>query len=375
MKLYQSAMEHCTPTEGLEARLRQAVLAAEPPENRRVFRPRGFARKALLAAVLAGILTVSAGAALSWDRILTSRFGEWAASTPMGQAAFQNVFVTSVCDDVTLTVRQALLSDDTVHLVLDYQLPDTVDREWLAELDADEDALIFPPNISYYATGEVTWEDLKAADGEIWASLDWTDYTSYIGYLKCDSLLWPYRFTGGGSSETASEGYDPETNTLTYLLRYTIRSDSQTLGDQPLTLLVTPPCAEDAAGTKTALTDRPAVLTFQPEYVSQTLTGTWQDPDSGWTLDVTLSPFAIQVESTLGAFEGPDELLYGTVLVFRDGTETPVTQLGQDLSGSSGGPTDSPYPASVTASTSFRELLDVSQVEAVRVGNASVDMN
>lgn len=375
MKLYQSAMEHCAPPEGLEARLRQAVLAAEPPEKRRVFRPRGFVRKALLAAVLAVILTVSAGAALSWDRILTGRFGELAASTPMGRAAFQEVYVTSICDDVTLTVRQALISDDTVHLVLDYRLPDTVDREWLAELDADGDALIFPPKISYYATGEETWEDLKAANGEVWATLDWTDYTSYIGYLNGDSLLWPDRFTRGGSSETASEGYDPETNTLTYLLRYTIRSDTQTLGGQPLTLLVTPPVAEDAAGTKTALAEHPAILTFQPEYASQTLTGTWQDGESGWTLDVTLSPFAIQVESTLGAFEGPDELLYSAVLVFRDGTETPVTQLGQGLSGSSGGDADTPYPAHVTVSTSFRELLDVSQVKAVRVGDASVEIN
>ena len=32
MKLYQSAMEHCAPTEGLEERLRQKVLAARPPE-------------------------------------------------------------------------------------------------------------------------------------------------------------------------------------------------------------------------------------------------------------------------------------------------------------------------------------------------------
>lgn len=375
MKLYQSAMEHCAPPEGLEARLRQAVLAAEPPEKRRVFRPRGFVRKALLAAVLAVILTVSAGAALNWDRILTGRFGELAASTPMGRAAFQEVYVTSVCDDVTLTVRQALISDDTVHLVLDYRLPDTVDREWLLEMYEGEDTFLWPLRVEYYCTGEVTWEDLKAADKDVWASLDWTDYTSYADYLYRDNLLRPYSFTGGGSGSGSSEGYDPETNTLTYLFRYTIHSDTQTLGDQPLTLLVTPPVAEDAAGTETALADHPAILTFQPEYVSQTLTGTWQDGESGWTLDVTLSPFAIQLESTLGTFEGPDELLYGTVLVFRDGTETPVTELCQGLSGSSGGSTDTQYPAHVTVSTSFRELLDVSQVKAVRVGDASVEIN
>ena len=64
MKLYHSAMEHCVPPEGLEERLRQRVLSAAPQTQRKhVFRPRGYVRKAVLAAVLAIILTVSAGAA------------------------------------------------------------------------------------------------------------------------------------------------------------------------------------------------------------------------------------------------------------------------------------------------------------------------
>lgn len=373
MKLYQSAMEHCAPPEGLEQRLRQKVLAAQPPENRQVFRPRGFFRKAALAAVLVVILTVSAGAALDWNAILTGRFGEQAASTPMGQAAFQDVFVTSVCDDVTLTVQQALVSDDTIYLVLDYQLPDSVDRAWLQEIYESEDAHIYPPKVSYFATGDVTWEDLKAAEEEIWGGLDWTDYTSYVDYLYRDNLLRPYRFTGGGSSETASEGYDPETNTLTYLLRYTIESDTQTLGSQPLTLLVTPPTV-DADGMETALADQPAILTFQPEYVSQTLTGAWQDPESDRTVNVTLSPFAIQVESYSGTFTGPDDLRDSTALVFRDGTVTPLKGLVRGLGGSSGGPTDAQYPTSVSFSTNFLDLLDVSQVEAVRVGDVTIEM-
>lgn len=373
MKLYQSAMEHCTPPKGLEERMRQAVLTAEPPEKYRAFRPRGFFRKTLLAAVLAGILTISAGAALNWDRILTSRFGSAMADTPLGQAAFQDVFVTSVCDDVTLTVRQALISDDTIYLVLDYRLPDTVDRAWLQEVCESEDGYVYAPDISYYATGDVTWEDLKVADGDTWAGLDWTDFTSYGEYLH-NTILEPYRFAGGSSSGSELQGYDPEANTLTYLLRYTTESDTQTLGTQPLTLLVGPPRAMDADGVVTALADHPTILTFQPEYASQTLTGTWQDAESGWTLEVTLSPFAIQAESCLGAFEGPDDLCRSTVLVFQDGTEMPVTQLGQGLSGSSGGSQDSLYPTSVTFSTSFRDLLDVSQVEAVRVGDAVVEL-
>ena len=371
MKLYQSAMEHCAPPEGLEQRLRQTVLTAQPPENRQVFHPRGFFRKAALAAVLVVILTVSAGAVLGWNAILTGRFGEGAADTPTGQAAFQDVFVTSVCDDVTLTVRQALVSDDTIYLVLDYQLPDTVDRAWLQEVYESEDAFLSPPGVRYYATGDVTWEDLKAAEGETWAGLDWTDYTSYSQYLH-DTVLEPYHFAKGGSSETATQGYDPEANTLTYLLRYTTESDTQTLGSQPLTLLVTPPVAEDAEGTETALADQPAILTFQPEYVSQTLTGTWQDSESQYTLNVTLSPFAIQVESYLGTFETSGDLRRSTSLVFRDGTVTPVRELTQGLTGSSSG--KKPYPASVDFSSSFLELVDVSQVTAVRVGDTTIQM-
>lgn len=371
MKLYQSAMEHCAPPEGLEGRLRQAVLAARPPEKRQVFRPRGFFRKAALAAALVVILTVSAGAALGWNAILTGRFGEDAADTPTGQAAFQDVFVTSTCDDVTLTVRQALVSDDTIYLVLDYQLPDTVDRQWLQEVYESEDAYIFPPKVSYFATGDVSWEELKAAEGETWAGLDWTDYTSYSQYLH-DTVLEPYRFAKGGSSETATQGYDPETNTLTYLLRHTTESDTQTLGSQPLTLLVTPPWVEDAAGAETALADQPAILTFQPEYASQTLTGTWKDTESGRTVNVTLSPFAIQVESYLGTFTGPGDLRGCTALVFRDGTVTPVGELTQGLTGSSSG--SKPYPASVAFSSSFLELVDVTQVEAVRVGDVTVEV-
>ena len=133
MNRYHESMEHCAPPPELESRLREAVLSAEPTPQAQpaVFRPKGFVRKAALAAVLIVLLTVSAGAVVvaNWDAILASRFGAWAASTPMGQAAFQDVYVSSVCDDVALTVRQTLVSEKTVYLILDYQLPDSVDRE------------------------------------------------------------------------------------------------------------------------------------------------------------------------------------------------------------------------------------------------------
>ena len=238
MKLYHSAMEHCVPPEGLEERLRQRVLAAAPQAEKRIFRPRGYVRKAVLAAVLVIILTVSAGAAvlLGWDKVFSRRFGEEAAQTPMGQAALQDVFVSSVCDDVTLTVRQALVSDKTIYLVLDYQLPDTVDRAWVQEIAESEDAWLDPPDVRYFATGEMAWEDLRAADQAKWEALDWADRSASSSYLISGSALYPYRFMGGGSSSTQSQGYDPETNTLTYLLSFTTTSQTQSLTDQPLTL-------------------------------------------------------------------------------------------------------------------------------------------
>ena len=60
MNRYHESMEHCAPPPELEEQLREAVLSAEPEPQARtaVYRPRGFFRKALLAAVLAVILNL-----------------------------------------------------------------------------------------------------------------------------------------------------------------------------------------------------------------------------------------------------------------------------------------------------------------------------
>ena len=132
MNRYHDAMEHCAPPPELEARLREAVLSAEPEPHLHpaVFRPPGLCPedRAGCGDRRGADRLRRGGSRRQLGRILASRFGAWAASTPMGQAAFQEVQITSVCDDVTLTVRQALVSEKTVYLVLDYQLPDTVDR-------------------------------------------------------------------------------------------------------------------------------------------------------------------------------------------------------------------------------------------------------
>ena len=382
MNRYHDAMEHCAPPPELEARLREKVLSEEPaPQSRRgVFRPRGFVRKAVLAAALAVVLTVSAGAAVvaNWDAILTSRFGAWAASTPMGQAAFQEVYVSSVCDDVTLMIRQALVSEKSLYLILDYRLPDTVDREAVQQADnsPSSDHMLVPVPVDYYLTGDVTWEDLKAADQSLWESIDWSDYLSYADYTdKGQNALQEYRlirFASGSSGQVASQGYNAETNTLTYLCQITVESEELDFTQQPLTLLVSPPALVEGE-TETALADHPALLTFQPEAVGQTLTGSWQE--DGRAIQVAVSPFAISVEASGGTpYQELRELRRDTSLVFQDGTIQPVAELtiGSGAGGSRGGEGSS-Y-TSISFTSQFRELFDVGQAAAVRVGDVEIPL-
>ena len=234
MNRYHESMEHCAPPPELEEQLREAVLSAEPEPQARtaVYRPRGFFRKALLAAVLAVVLTLSVGAAVlvDWDDIFTGYFGPDAAETPMAEKAFQKVNVISVCDDVAVTIREALVSEKNLYLILDYRLPDTVDRELVEMAYESEDwqaNCIDLPDISYYLTGDISWEELKAADQDRWADIDWTDYTSYCGYVeRAGSSLADFRlinYTSGSSGGSESQGYDMETNTLTYLFTRVLR--------------------------------------------------------------------------------------------------------------------------------------------------------
>ena len=382
MNRYHESMEHCAPPPELEARLREAVLSAEPTPQARpaVFRPKGFVRKAALAAVLIVLLTVSAGAVVvaNWDAILASRFGAWAASTPMGQAAFQEVHVTSVCDDVTLTVRQALVSEKSLYLILDYHLPDTVDRAAVQQADSSpsSDHMIVPVPVDYYLTGDFSWEDLKAADQDKWADIDWADFLSYCHYtgitgnaLAEDCIS---HYTSGSSGEVASQGYAPESHTLTYLCSITAKDGDLDFTAQPLTLLVLPPVLR-VNGVDTAVTGHPAILTFQPEAISQTLTGSWQE--DGRAIQVSVSPFSLSVEASGGTpYRKIGELRADTALVFRDGAVQPVPALTSGLGGggSRGGEGGTYTSASFT--TQFRELLDVSQVAAVRVGDVEIPL-
>lgn len=370
MNRYYNAMEHCTPPADLEARLRSAVLTTQNQNGPAIIRPWGIARKALLTAVLIGILTLSVGAALlvNWDSIFDSRFGNEAAKTPMAEASFQPVNISSVCGDVTLTVREALVDDKTIYLILDYHLPDTLD--WANIQNAWDKNGIHVPDVNFYATGEITWDTLREADHSRWNQIDWADVNQAGEYLITQTVLRSNKFTGGGSITTESRNYDPETGIITYLIAFSNRGN-QNFSDQPLTLLVTPPVQEDA-GFFTALADSPAILTFQPSYISQSLTGSLKT--DSFSADVTLSPFAVHVSVVGGTWKELSALRNDTALIYRDGTTLPVKNIGTDLGGGGSYSSGDTF-SSARYTTHFGELLDISQVVAVQIGSYIISLS
>ena len=374
MNRYEEAMAHCAPPAELEERLRQKVLAA-PPAGSHVLRPWSLARKAALAAVLALALTVSVGAALlvEWDAIFTAHFGPEAAGSPVAESLFQKVGVTSSCGDVTLTVREAVGDSKSVYLILDYRLPDSVDRAAVQAAWDSETDQVGCPDVQFYGTGEVTWEDLLARDGERWPELDWTNYASYSRYSASNALT-AYRFTNGSGSSVSGQSYDPDTGTLTYLVRFTTQSQTQDLTDQPLTLLVLPPTVT-AAGGEQALADHPAIVTFQPGYTARARQGQTRDPEAQFSAEVILSPLSITVSCGSTDLADCGALRQAVCLVWEDGGETPLAAVTQGYGGS-----ESSYQADgqvryrTSISAQFLELQDISRVAAVRVGDREVSL-
>ena len=374
MNRYEEAMAHCAPPAELEERLRQKVLAA-PPAGSHVLRPWSLARKAALAAVLTLALTVSVGAALlgEWDAVFTARLGPEAAGSPVAESLFQKVGVTSSCGDVTLTVREAVGDSKSVYLILDYRLPDSVDRAAVQAAWDSETDQVGCPHVQFYGTGEVTWEDILARDGERWPELDWTNYASYSRYSASNALT-AYRFTNGSGSSVSGQSYDPDTGTLTYLVRFTTRSQTQDLTDQPLTLLVLPPTVT-AAGGEQALADHPAIVTFQPGYTARARQGQTRDPEAQFSAEVILSPLSITVSCGSTDLADCGALRQAVCLVWEDGGETPLAAVTQGYGGS-----ESSYQADgqvhyrTSMSAQFLELQDISRVAAVRVGDREVSL-
>lgn len=368
MNRYQTMIEQIPVPTGQAERLKAAVLAAEPEGKRRVYRPPSFAKKVLLAALAAAALTATVGAAVAgvnWSWIFTERFGRDAAATDMAAELFQEVGVTSVCGDVALTVREAVGDGHTIYMILDCQLPDTVDRAELTERWREvEMAGLW--GVVFVQTDAVAWEDIQGQDFEE----AWKTAARSVPVDDGRQERW---FVGGS---VGRRGYDPETNTLTWLLSarpdlptdltawpLTVVMDALTLGDEPLT-------------------GHPAIVTFQPVNNARTVSGACEDGETGISFQVSLSPLALKIKARKEAYgpsEGNDQKFseeerdyYAvTSLMFQDGTAVPAVELAEGVTISGGGGT----PPVIDTILPFKELLDITDIRAVRIGDLEIPVS
>ncbi len=374
MNHYREAMEHCAPPAELKERLRKRVLEQNAPAcPRKILRPRSFAKRALVAALIAVSFTASVGAvvlAVQWDAIFAGRFGEEAAATTMAQQAFQKLDVKAACGDVNLTVREALGDDRTIYFILDYELPPSEDRKAVGAAWDSETQRVECPQIEYYATGDISWDALEQDRRDVWAEEDWTTY--YGPHASAE--LMKHKFPGGASGSVESREYDMDTGTLTYLVRFTTQSQTKKLTDQPLTLLVSPPILTGEDGTAIALADHPALLTFQPTYSARTKSGQLAQNDVAFA-SITLSPLAILGEYQGSEYQSIPELLRETFLVYADGTKQPLLELTEGYGGGKSSYTkDGKQVVSLHYSTTFLNLLNADQVRAVCIGEFEIPL-
>ena len=367
MNGYYRAMERCVPPEGLEVRL-EARLQQERRPTGSVIRPWSMMKKAAVAGLVAVMLAVGVGAAtlVQWDAIFSAWFGEASAQLAVMEEAFQEVNVTGECDDVALTVRQALGDNTTIYLILDYHLPEAVDRglvetAWLSQTDSIETV-----SVRWYGTGDVSWEELKEKDGGRWQETDWADLLEVQRYLDGEKLLKEYRFPGGGSAMTAVQDYDAATGTITYLLRFSTDSNRD-LTAQPLTLLVSPPCIT-VGGERQPLAQQPALITFQPEYTARAKTGKLAEKTPK-LVEVSVSPFWITVEYYGSEYQDSAQLRADLQLVLKGGRRVPVSELTR---GYGGGYSGSGELRQVTFRSDFRQILDTERVKAIMIGDAKI---
>lgn len=351
MNRYREMMERLPVPEGQAERLKGRVLAAEPGKKRRAYRPRSLGKKILLAAVLAGLLTATVGAAaelVPWDALFVERFGAAAADSPAAEGVFQNVDVTSVCGDVTLTVRQALGDEKTLYLLLDYQLPEGADVEMV----------------------QAVWEDRKgpAVNVRLYSgAVDWADIEG-MSSREAMRTLAGENLGFSGSVETVE--FDAGSRTMTILAICSF-SDRVPLR-KPMTVLAWEPSVE-WEGEWVALANHAAVVAFRPSYTARAKEG--HKRADGVTYTVELTPLSIKVENA----GDREETLYTMwqlrqkiVLVYQDGTEVPIRDFSPTGGGGKGYSGNRHYES---CELLLKKLVDTSQVRAIRVGALEIPVS
>ena len=342
MNRYANMVEELPVPAGQGERLKRRVLAAGGAGRRSApYRPWSLARKALLAAVAAAVLAASVGAAsklVPWNRFFRELFD--AVDPELADTVFQSVETAQACGDVTVTVREAVMDQRAVWLLVDYQLPEAEDMEQV-RMDT-----VSPPLFDLYQ-GSVSWAELKGL----------TSHEAQNGPMReLDNL----RFV----EATSIEAVDQETRTLTVLLYGTC--DREPSAGEPLTLFAwLPPAVKTEAGWE-PLADHPAAVTFTPVHTSARVSGTARAGQARYSAEVTALTVTITAEAAR-----EEDLPYGAMmrlraeLLLRDGTAVPL----RTISNWSGGtPSDSSGQWRIACVTTLRTVLDPGEVAAIRIG-------
>ena len=326
------------------------VLAAEPEKKRRAYRPRSFAKKVLLAAVLVALAATAGTAAESvpWDALFTERFGAGAADSPAAEGVFQNVDVTSVCGDVTRTVRQALGDEKTLYLLLDYQLPESVDMEMVQTAWEERNGPL--SNVRLYS-GTVDWADIQGMSSR-----------EAMRTLAGEDL--------GFSGSVEAVDFDADSRTMTMLVTCAFL-DKVPLG-KPMTVLAWEPSVK-WKGELVDLTDHAAVVTFRPSYEARAKEG--RKRKGGVTYTVELTPLSIKVENAGDREEDLYtmwQLRQKIVLVHQDGTETPIREFSPTGGGGKGTGGNRYYES---CDLLLKKLVDTARVRAIRVRDLEIPIS
>jgi hypothetical protein len=368
MNRYRMMMNTLPVPEGQAERLEAAVLAAAPEERgRRPFHPWRRGRELALAAVLAAVLLVTASASetVDWSPVFLGIFGSSSQSVPGAEGVFQDVQAVSVCDDVTLTVRQSIGDRNNLFVLLDYQLPGDVNLE-----DAEALENLRVPMILVYKGREIAWEDVKAL-----SSME--EVTRALG-LDCVA-----------GQMTRLQGFDLESRTLTILVECALGdwSPLARIPNASVTLVAGPPerAAMDDEGEDIPLANQLAVVSFRPSFDVKSVKGSAKTED-GTTCKAEVSPLSLSVRikgKDLPDWPAEDTLSELKALVtlrFRDGTEVPVTDLERPGGSSHGGGSlthhdDGRLSGTRTLNLVFGTLQNPSQVEAVLVGDVEIPVS
>ena len=321
------------------------LLEAERAMNGKAHKSWHLGRRAamLVAAVFVLVLTASAAyLATHWDQVFLDRFAPSEAVLNRTEHAVQEISAVSQCGGVTMRVHQTIGDETMLYLNLDLTLPDSVDLTPYTETNPETGEVynngVMPDNL-LICTRPARYEDLKGKDFD-------------------EAVAW---FGPDGDTVStvsiATTGFDPETNTLSYLVNVTAGDDVRFRGD--VTLLVDSLVYYGDEDID-VIAEGPFVLGWKASNESEVyrfdlLQG---DRKAG---EVVLSAFGLRISLDESDYTDCMELARQVELVYADGATTPPE-------GTCNGSLSLPA-GSISTDWQFDEIQLLDQIAEIRIGD------